>query len=297
LLSRFKQAPYRYTLTPEALSEDSIDSFLFDTQNGFCAHYAGATVFVLRAAGIPARMVSGYQGGEWNEVAGFLQVRQYDAHAWVEYWHETKGWLRIDPTFAVAPERIERGLEAALAGETLPQGSGLAASQRYRTIAWLNQLRLLAEDLQHDWQLWVLGYQNEQRLELLSRLDRKTWLAIGSAFALFLTLLVLWLFKPWQGRKSACQRAFIRFERLLAVYGLQREKGEAPRQFARRAAVALPAAAPPIADFIDTYEAHQYAAKVLNRARLKQSLNALRRALPTARRKVNVQPLPALNRN
>jgi len=297
LLSRFKQAPYRYTLTPEALSEDSIDSFLFDTQNGFCAHYAGATVFVLRAAGIAARMVSGYQGGEWNEVADFLQVRQYDAHAWVEYWHETKGWQRIDPTFAVAPERIERGLSAALAGETLPQGSRLAASQRYRTIAWLNQLRLLAEDLQYDWQLWVLGYQNEQRLELLSRLNRKTWLAIGSAFALFLTLLVLWLFKPWQGRKSACQRAFIRFERLLAAQGLQREKGEAPRQFANRAAAALPAATKPIADFIDTYEAHQYAAKALNRARLKQSLNALRRALPTARRKVNVQPLPALNRN
>ncbi|KXU39488.1 hypothetical protein AXE65_08265 [Ventosimonas gracilis] len=297
LLARFKQAPYRYTLTPEALSKDSIDSFLFDTQNGFCAHYAGASVFVLRAAGIAARMVSGYQGGEWNEVAGFLQVRQYDAHAWVEYWHEQKGWRRIDPTFAVAPERIERGLEAALAGETLPQGSGIAASQRYRSIAWLNQLRLLAEDLQYDWQLWVLGYRNEQRLELLSRLDRTALLAIGGAFALFLAMLVLALFKPWQGRKNTCQRAFIRFEQLLAAQGVKRAQGEAPRHFATRAAAALPAAARPIADFIDTYEAHQYAAKPLNTARLKRSLKTLRGALAGVRRKVKVQPLPALNRN
>jgi len=296
LLARFKDAPYRYTLSPAPLSEDSIDSFLFDTQNGFCAHYAGATVFVLRAAGIPARMVSGYQGGEWNEAAGFLQVRQFDAHAWVEYWHESKGWQRIDPTFMVAPERIERGLEAALSGESLPASHPL--SQRHlRQIAWLNQLRLNFENLEYRWQLWVLGYQNEQRLQLLSRLDKSTALLIGAAFLLFIVLLCLWLFKPWQSRKNPIQREFARFERLLAEQGLPRTKGEAPRHFATRAALALPQQSALIKAFIDDFEAQQYGGLPTNPRLLKQSLKKLRRVLPRRVWRINVPTMSAFTRN
>ena len=104
-----------YTLSPGTLDSDSsIDEFLFDTQKGFCAHFAGSIVYLLRAADIPARVVLGYQGAEDNPVAGFYSVYQYNAHAWVELWVEGRGWLRIDPTAWVAPERIEQGVESAL---------------------------------------------------------------------------------------------------------------------------------------------------------------------------------------
>ena len=110
LLSHFNRQPYVYTLRPMPLGTDSIDEFLFDTRSGFCAHYAGAMTFVLRAAGIPSRVVAGYQGGELSGNGSYVQVRQFDAHAWVEYWQPEKGWTSVDPTFQVAPERIEQGL-------------------------------------------------------------------------------------------------------------------------------------------------------------------------------------------
>jgi len=281
LLERFRQAPYRYTLNPDNLSEDSIDSFLFDTQNGFCAHYAGASAFVLRAAGIPARLVSGYQGGEWNPAAHWLQVRQFDAHAWVEYWHPQKGWQRIDPTFFVAPSRIDQGLEASLSSDSMPQASMLSL-RRYRSIAWLNQMRLLMEDLQYSWQLWVLGYQQAERLQLLARLDKQMLLSIIATFLLFLMLLAVWLIKPWKNRLTPCQREFLRFERLLVCYGLQRKKGEAPRSFAVRAAKALPKQAALIKGFIDCHQMQQYAGQKPNNAQLKQKYRKLRSALPAA---------------
>ncbi|HBX54657.1 MAG TPA: DUF3488 domain-containing protein, partial [Pseudomonas sp.] len=117
LLSHFNREPFGYTLRPPRLGLNSIDDFLFETRNGFCAHYAGAMTFVLRAAGIPARVVAGYQGGEFNPAGNYVQVRQFDAHAWVEYWQAGRGWVSVDPTFQVAPERIELGLEEALADE------------------------------------------------------------------------------------------------------------------------------------------------------------------------------------
>jgi len=290
LLARFTQAPYRYTLNPEPLDKDSIDSFLFDTQNGFCAHYAGATAFVLRAAGIPARMVSGYQGGEFNKGAGFLQVRQYDAHAWVEYWNDSKGWQRIDPTFSVAPERIERGLEVALSGEALPTHHPL--SQRYyRSVALLNQMRLLMDDLQYNWQLWVLSYQSEQRLQLLKYLNLQTLLLIAGAFVLFLALLCLYLFKPWNKRKNPALRAFAHFERLLAAQGLQRGISETPRQFATRACAALPAQAALITAFIEHFEAQQYAGLPIKPCAFKHSLKKLRSALPRLGWRIRVFPV------
>src|SRR5690606_30462786 len=139
LLAHFNREPYVYTLKPPALGADSVDEFLFDSLRGFCAHYAGAMTFVLRAAGIPARVVAGYQGGEFNPAGNYLAVRQLDAHAWVEYWVEGQGWISVDPTYQVAPERIELGLEEAVAEErSFLEGSPLSPL-RYRHVAWLNQ--------------------------------------------------------------------------------------------------------------------------------------------------------------
>ena len=116
VLQQFREQPYRYTLQPPPLGENGVDDFLFDTRAGFCEHYASAFVVLMRSAGLAARVVTGYQGGEINSADGALEVRQRDAHAWAEVWFADAGWVRVDPTAAVAPERVELGL-----ARTLPQ--------------------------------------------------------------------------------------------------------------------------------------------------------------------------------
>ena len=108
------EQPFYYTLTPPLLGGEIVDDFLFRTRQGFCEHYANAFVFLMRAAGVPARVVTGYQGGEMNALGGYMIVRQSDAHAWAEVWLAGRGWVRVDPTGAVAPNRVQEGIYAAL---------------------------------------------------------------------------------------------------------------------------------------------------------------------------------------
>ncbi len=285
LLSHFNRQPYVYTLTPTPLGADSIDEFLFDTRSGFCAHYAGAMTFVLRAAGIPSRVVAGYQGGELSGNGRYVQVRQFDAHAWVEYWQAGKGWTSVDPTFQVAPERIEQGLEQALAGEQSFLADSPFSPLRYRNLTWLNEIRLAWDDLNYGWQRWVLGYQGAQQFELLQRWfgqvdSGRLILALVGGGGLLLGLLSLWLFKPWRVERDSLLRVFVRFERLLAQHGVRRDTGEGPRAFAARAAQALPGQAEAIAAFVRAYEAQRYAGQNVSPRALLQQLNALRRQLP-----------------
>lgn len=285
LLGHFNREPYGYTLRPPPVGLDSIDDFLFRTRNGFCAHYAGAMTFVLRAAGIPARVVAGYQGGEYNPAGNYVQVRQFDAHAWVEYWQPGVGWVSVDPTFQVAPERIELGLEEAVAGEqSFLEGSPFSPL-RYRQLTWLNQLRLGWDNLNYGWQRWVLGYQSAQQLQVLQRwfgrLDaRLLAISLVGGGALLLSLLALWLFKPWQRERDPQRRLYRRFERLLARHGVRRFAGEGPRAFAERAAAALPGQARAIDAFSTAFEAQRYAGHGAAPGELQRLLRALRRALP-----------------
>jgi transglutaminase-like putative cysteine protease len=141
-----------------------VDEFLFTTRRGFCEHYASSFVFLMRAAGIPARVMTGYQGGELNGLGDYLIVRQSDAHAWAEVWQEPQGWVRVDPTAAVAPGRIDRGLYAAVAdAEALP-------FLVRRDISWLRQFALGWDSLNNAWNEWVLAYGPERQREFLSNL-------------------------------------------------------------------------------------------------------------------------------
>lgn len=285
LLVHFNREPYGYTLKPPPVGRDSIDEFLFRTRRGFCAHYAGAMTFVLRAAGIPARVVAGYQGGELNSRGNFFTVRQFDAHAWVEYWQPGTGWSSVDPTFAVAPERIEQGLEQALSGEQSFLADSPLSPLRYRQVAWLSELRQSWESLNDGWQRWVLGYQGAQQLQLLQgwfgRMDAQLLgLALVGGGALLLSLLALYLFKPWRRQTDPLRRQFQHFEQLLSRHGLPRETGEGPRDYAARAARRLPAQAFAIQAFAQNYEAQQYALQGGSSAALRQHLRNLRRALP-----------------
>lgn len=285
VLRHFHDQPYAYTLRPPATGEQRIDGFLFDTRRGFCEHYAGAMTFVLRAAGIPARVVTGYQGGELNPGGEYLLVHQFDAHAWVEYWQAGKGWRTVDPTFQVAPSRIERGLEDAMAEE----GSFLSDSPfslvRYRGFGLLNQLRLSWDNLNYDWQRWVLGYQGEQQSRMLQRwfgtLDT-VWIGIAlvGGCGVLLALLALWLFKPWRHARDPHLRQFARFEQLLATQGLQRIAGEGPRAFAERAMSQLPTQAADIGAFVDAFERQHYGNAASAPGELRSRLARLRRSLP-----------------
>ena len=285
LLKHFNREPYYYTLKPPPVGIDSIDEFLFRTRRGFCAHYAGAMTFVLRAAGIPARVVAGYQGGELNPRGKFLTVRQFDAHAWVEYWQAGQGWTSVDPTFAVAPERIEQGLEQALSGEQSFLADSPFSPLRYRQLAWLNQLRLGWDNLNYGWQRWVLGYQGTQQLQLLQRwfgrMDGQVLvLAMVGGGGLLLGLLALYLFKPWRREHDPLLSQYRRFERLLGRHGLVREPAEGPRAFAERAARQLPAQAVAIWAFFAAFEAQQYGLVAVDARTLAQRLRELRRDLP-----------------
>ncbi|WP_349616856.1 transglutaminase TgpA family protein [Azotobacter salinestris] len=285
LLDHFGREAFHYTLKPPRLGRDSIDEFLFSTRRGFCEHFSSAMTFVLRAAGIPARVVTGYQGGEFNPAGNYLLVHQFDAHAWVEYWQPQHGWTSVDPTFQVAPERIERGLEQALGqDQDFLEGAPLSLA-RYRGIDWFNRLRLSWDNLSYGWQRWVLGYQGERQMQVLrawlgSADLRLLGLSAVAAVATMLALVALWLFRPWRREGDAQQRLFGRFERLLARHGLHRAPGEGPRAFAERAARRLPALAAEILAFVALFEAQRYGGRQGKSDELARALRRLRRALP-----------------
>lgn len=289
MLQHFAQQPYTYTLRPPLLGENSIDGFLFDTQRGFCAHYAGAMTYVLRAAGIPARVVAGYQGGEINPDNNSVQVRQYDAHAWVEYWQPQRGWSRVDPTFAVAPERIERGLEAALAKEQSFLENSPFSALRYQKYGWFNRLRLSWDTLNDAWQRQVLGFQSTQQQGLWQRWFAHSSLQPGVWLILLITtsmgLIAVWMLKPWQGEADPARRLLRGFEKTLAKHGLVRASSEPLTAFVARAAERLPAQRAQLIAFSEGYEAYLYGEQSHLLASLQQQLKQLRRALPWPRLK------------
>ncbi len=243
LLNHFRVEDFHYTLTPPVMEENPIESFLFKTRYGFCSHYASAFVYLMRAANIPARVVTGYQGGELNQVGDFLEVRQADAHAWAEVWLESRGWVRVDPTAAIAPERIEREVNvdwqtaygiATTANNYLPRPA----------YNWLKQARQLWSNVDYNWQRWIINYDNNSQSNFLSTFginDLKTlayWMiaVLGS-----ITAVLCWILL-YQKPKTADKVLLIytRFCKKIAKYGLFRGAGEGVKDFAERIKIKLP---------------------------------------------------------
>ena len=236
----FKEGRFAYTLEPPPLGADSVDEFLFTAKAGFCEHFSSAFVFLMRAAGIPARVVTGYQGGEVNPVDRIVTVRQSDAHAWAEVYLPGKGWLRMDPTAAAVPGRVESGLARAVPREEqlLLHRPGLQ---------WLRDLRHQWEAAAHKWNVWVLGYNPERQRELMSRFGirdadwRSLTATLFTVLGVMTALLLLWSLRRF-ARPDPVQRAWRAFCAKLAATGVERSPHEGPRDFAARAARALPGA-------------------------------------------------------
>ena len=302
LLRHFNREPFHYTLRPAPLGQHSNDEFLFDSRRGFCAHFAGAMTFVLRAAGIPARVVAGYQGGEVNPRGNYVLVHQFDAHAWVEAWLPEQGWVSVDPTFQVAPERIEQGLQEALQGEgSFLEGSPLTAV-RYRNIGWLNNARLFWDDLNYQWQLRVLGYQGDRQTEFFRRwLGSADWQRIGLVSLVVVLLCMLpmawWILRPARRPLNRQSRAWLKLNRRLARLQLQAATGEGPRAWEQRLLLALPGQRLEISGFFDEYVRLAYASTQDaggGSRQLEWTLRTLLRALPRSRppRPITLAGLP-----
>jgi transglutaminase-like putative cysteine protease len=259
VLDLFRREQFFYTLSPPPLGDDSVDEFLFDTKRGFCGHYASAFAMLMRAAGIPARVVTGYHGGTYNPYAGYWIVRQSNAHAWDEIWIAGQGWLRVDPTAAIAPDRVEPGLDGTPAMERGALGF------RAR-VPWITDLRLRLDALGQTWRQRFLRFNQLSQFSLIERLGiaEPDAQKIVLVMAAGLVLAFAWLM--WQLRreqraepKDPAVVAYRRLCRRLAAIGLPRRPHEGAEGYAARVGRARPDLAAAAAALFESYSQLRYA--------------------------------------
>ncbi|MEF2267307.1 DUF3488 and transglutaminase-like domain-containing protein [Janthinobacterium sp. LS2A] len=264
VLGHFRRAPFRYTLQPPLLGKQGVDDFLFGTQAGFCEHYAGSFVVLMRAMGIPARVVTGYQGGVRNGTDNSLTVRQSDAHAWSEVWLAGRGWVRVDPTSAVAPLRTQRNLDAALPPASSPLTAwralaGLDGGAQGAVAAWRQQW----QQAEHAWSSWVLDTTPQRQRAMLDGLKNvpAKKLALACAVLAMLSAVagaLVWWRQARQG--DPLDALYAQFCHLQARRGYSRAPHEGPHGYAARLAAgkATQEAHAAIAQFLAIYAAMKY---------------------------------------
>jgi transglutaminase-like putative cysteine protease len=260
-LKMYRQQPFFYSLHAPATGRNSIDEFLFDTRKGFCEHYASSFTFLMRAAGLPARVVTGYQGGEKNAYGDYYIVHQQDAHAWSEVWLEGRGWVRVDPTAAVAPNRIDRSIGEALAGSgDLPAFLNPANRQGFKF-----NLEARWDWINAQWNHWVLGYGPDLQQEFLKRFGLIDWsdmiLALTAALSLgvgIIGFLLLQRSEPVVPLDPPL-KLWRRLQARLARAGLPARPAEGPQDYAERIATARPELAEAIRRLAARYIELRYA--------------------------------------
>jgi protein-glutamine gamma-glutamyltransferase len=253
-LDWFRDDGLEYTLEPGTTSVDSVDTTLFDSKLGFCGHFASAYAMLMRAAGVPARVVTGYLGGEWNPVGGYLIVRQSDAHAWTEVWLEASGWTRIDPTAVVAPGRLESGL-FELTSDVLPVASDFIYNNRFMVRG-----RQLWDGANHWWQEHVVEFDTRSQLNLLRKfgIESPDWRHLGWAFGAGLMMWIAWVSLTLRRgvarvKPDRIGRAWLRVTRKLARVAPARAAAEGPMAYARRIGEQRPDLAERIAALASRY--------------------------------------------
>jgi len=264
-LRHFNTQPFVYTLQPPLLDHDPVDGFLFGTRKGFCEHYATSFVLLMRLAGIPARVVIGYQGGEMNPVGGHLVVRQSDAHAWAEVWLSGKGWSRVDPTAAVAPERVEQGITP------MPAETGAPAVFRVSLpddglVRFVRNLQWYRDNLQLMWHYWVVGYDQSRQQNLLRKLGMGSLYGyqlgiIAVAGAIAIASLLFFLLGMRQARHGDPLLApWNRFRRKLKRAGLEAPPNQGPLDLGSAAMHRFPRQARAIQRIVALYIELRYGA-------------------------------------
>ncbi|NNL95348.1 MAG: DUF3488 domain-containing transglutaminase family protein [Xanthomonadales bacterium] len=253
ILRWFNTEEFSYTLNPPLLSQHTVDEFLFDTRKGFCEHYASAFTVMMRMAGIPARIVTGYMGG--YHTGSYLLVRQSDAHAWSEVWLEGRGWVRVDPTAAVAPGRIESGAMNAL------------SSRRYMfDYEWIRSLKNNFDLLQRGWNEWVIAFGLEQQSRLfqpfgMERLDStKLVVILVIAITLIAALMSPLLLRlRISSNRDAAAKLWDTFRRKLDKAGINTSAAMTPEELGQAATTVKPGEAEEIGRISALYRQIRYA--------------------------------------
>ena len=243
----FNQQPFIYTLQPPLLQSDApVDEFLFESRRGFCGHYASSFAAMMRYAGVPARLVVGYLGGELNPRANQLVVKQSDAHAWVEIWIRNVGWQRIDPTAAVAPERIEFPIDFDQSANS--SDSILFSARDFSGLGRLMIEAVWIKDMiKAKWNKWFLSFDQDTQKQLLQKLgldhfDMRYVSMISFSIALLLLSIVsMALFRREKRKPDPALEIYLRFCTRLSKLGITRLPNEGPKDFGKRASQHLPA--------------------------------------------------------
>lgn len=300
VLAHFQQNEFYYTLNPALLGEQRVDDFLFNTREGFCEHYASSFAFLMRAVGIPARVVAGYQGAEYNPYEDYMMVYQYNAHAWNEVWLEGEGWVRFDPTGAVSPERIEVGVEAALANDPAFMEQSLFSAARLGSVGWINAIRLRLDAMEYEWNRRVVNYDEEVQTDFLSSIlgeatEQKvvmllTGLAILVIGAVSLTIVRI---EPRNSR-TPVERLYARVGKELEKIRLGRQRGEAPLHYRDRVIAARPELAELMQELTQCYMDVNYRSAQMSDGERKQQLAQLKSSLTQL--KLKLLPLMKLRR-
>lgn len=265
---QFFRTGFRYSLTPGEYRKNDLEQFLFHRRVGFCEHYAASFATLMRLAGIPARLVVGYLGGEYNDLGHFFLVRQADTHAWCEVWLPESGWTRVDPTAVVAPGRASLDLNSFLE-------RGIASGQlEARRSAFLTQLaqsalftnaRLALETLSYQWDTRLLAYDTDVQEVLLDSMglaNRGPVVLIVEILIVAIALLVIYFaWMQWRTRSRAdrVKTLYERFCRKAARLGVRRDPWEGPSDFSKRAALLLPDQSERIREISNVYIALRYA--------------------------------------
>ncbi|GGW57988.1 transglutaminase family protein [Alishewanella tabrizica] len=271
LTAYFQQQAFFYSLTPPRLGRDAIDQFLFESRVGFCSHYASATAVVLRAAGIPARVVGGYQGGEWQQNQQYLLVRQREAHAWVEYLLHDE-WHRFDPTAAIAPERILSGLEQTLSIEEQALLSGWQNN-------WLGQLALQWSHLDYLWSVWVLGFNQQDQQQFWQRLlNWPYWHWVITSISVA-SLILAGMYWRWRRSLRSKTKANVLRGKLSRAFNHQPPLGMTVAMWLHQIAQHNTEYAPLLLEINDLYERSVFASDALAEQQLLQKLQQHRRLL------------------
>lgn len=260
VLQLFRREKFVYTLEPPLLGENSVDEFLFASRAGFCEHYSSAFVVLMRAMEIPARVVTGYQGGTSNRVDGYLEVRQSDAHAWAEVWLPGRGWVRVDPTAAVAPERVMQNLFSTQPRRGISGLVNFAVGNN----SWLLSMRMQWNAINNSWNLWILNYNQAKQIDLMRSLGLSEWdwPQLALIFFLMAIAVMAMVALPLMRNRtqiSALDQVYLSLCQKLANQGFIKADYEGPLSLMQRIKGQLPEAQfEPLQEFLILYGASKY---------------------------------------
>lgn len=294
VLAHFRMNEYYYTLNAPLLDENRIDGFLFDSMAGFCEHYASSFTYLMRAAGIPARVVVGYHGAEANPYENYLMVYQYNAHAWSEVWFEGEGWLRFDPTGAVSPTRIEQGVQEALRDDPAFMEDDLFSAARFGGVGWLNAMRLRLDAIEYEWNQLVVNYDEDLQFELFGKLlgevTEQKVIALMATLVIVVMLVIAFTVINTEPRiqRTPINKFYLAVCRELAKIHLARRRGEGPIAFRDRVCAQRPELAEAMTELTELYVQFNYAEKSVAEPEQKAGLQMLKTAYAKLRAKIPI---------